>query len=294
MLIVRDRTPRPSAVATTDDRILAPGEIVAIAFFAYLATFGFYLRLPVLEQAVLCGIPVVLWGAWRAESACRRKWSEIARDWSSLALVLLAYWLLEWFATPPLKTLEARWIHWDRLLLTGFALRPAIERFGPLLPSVLETVYLGLYALPCAALGVIYGLGKRSKADRFLFVLFLGTLSAYALLPLWPVESPRVAFRGEDLPAFGGYARQVNTWLLDHMDISTGVFPSGHVAVAFSTAFGLLSVFPTRRSVWLPAFGAASLVYIATVYGRYHYAFDGLASMAIAALAWAAAEVFNR
>ena len=36
----------------------------------------------------------------------------------------------------------------------------------------------------------------------------------------------------------------------------------------------------------LPAFVLATLVYAATVYGRYHYAFDRLASIANTTLVW--------
>ena len=134
---------------------------------------------------------------------------------------------------------------------------------------------------------------ERSTAAsrRFLLVLFLGVFTAYALLPLFPVLSPRLIDKGVDEPSFEGVTRHWNVWLLDHYDNSPGVFPSGHVAVAFSCAFGLLSSIPQRRGIWATAFVLATLVYIATIYGRYHYAVDGLASIVITALAW---RVCNR
>ena len=70
------------------------------------------------------------------------------------------------------------------------------------------------------------------------------------------------------------------------MDIGTSVFPSGHVAVAFSSAFGMLRAVRSRPGIWVPVFVVATLVYAATIYCRYHYAVDGLASIGIAALAW--------
>jgi membrane-associated phospholipid phosphatase len=82
--------------------------------------------------------------------------------------------------------------------------------------------------------------------------------------------------------------------VLDHLDISTGVFPSGHVAVAFSSAFALLSVLRQRRWIWCSAFIIATMVYVATIYGRYHYAVDGLASIVIAFVAWRVAERWSR
>ena len=45
---------------------------------------------------------------------------------------------------------------------------------------------------------------------------------------------------------------------------------------------------PERRWLWIAAFVAAAAVYVATIYGRYHYAVDGLASIGIA---WVASKV---
>ena len=88
--------------------------------------------------------------------------------------------------------------------------------------------------------------------------------------------------------------RIVNLWLLDHCDISSSVFPSGHVAVAFSCAFGLLRAVPERRWVYLSAFAAAMIVFTATIYCRYHYAADGLASIAITTAGWRVTEALDR
>ena len=48
--------------------------------------------------------------------------------------------------------------------------------------------------------------------------------------------SPRLAFPSESLPAWHSVWRTINIWLLDHGDIDSSVFPSGHVAVAFVVA----------------------------------------------------------
>lgn len=175
---------------------------------------------------------------------------------------------------------------WDQVLLNSFRLRPVVEAAGPLGPTLLENAYLLLYAIPPVALTIVSQLGNRTSADRFLLNLLLGTFSAYALLPLFPILSPRVAFPDADLPHYTGVVRNINTWLLDHLDISTSVFPSGHVAVAFSSAFGLLSALRARRNIWISGFAAAGAVYVATIYGRYHYAVDGLASIAITFATW--------
>lgn len=258
-------------------------ELIALAYFVYLAVLGLVRPVPLSHRLILLAIPWILCYLWRLETGSSKPWSRVLRQWSSLALILVGYWSVGWFTSPPLESLQAHWLRLDRELLDTIGLRGMLEQFGPLLPFTLETVYLMLYSFPPLALGVVYFCGARRHADRFLTTLFLGVFPAYASLPLFPVHSPRVIFPGQDLPHFNAFPRTLNTWLLDNLDISTSVFPSGHVAVAFSVAFALMTVLPHRRSVWRTAFALAVVVYMATIYGRYHYAVDGLASFVLAA-----------
>lgn len=122
---------------------------------------------------------------------------------------------------------------------------------------------------------------------RYLYTMLLGTLTVYALLPLLPVHGPHVVYPLADLPNVRGLGRGINVWILDHMDISTSVFPSGHVAVAFSSGLGMLAAVRERPWIWGGVMAAAVVVYVATVYCRYHYAVDGLASIAVVMAAWA-------
>jgi membrane-associated phospholipid phosphatase len=174
-------------------------------------------------------------------------------------------------------------------LILGGGLRAAVESAGFLLPSMLELGYLLLYAAPPVCLCILYWVGGRDRIQAFLFTLLLGTFAAYSLLPLFPVHGPHVAYPALDLPNFHGFARFLNVWVLDHLDMPTSVFPSGHVAVAFSAAFGMYRAVRTRPAIWGSAFAYATLVFIATVYCRYHYAVDGLASIGIVATVCTAA-----
>ena len=60
--------------------------------------------------------------------------------------------------------------------------------------------------------------------------------------------------------------------------------------MAFSSAFGLWRALPEKRWLSYFLFVLSVLVYIATVYSRYHYAVDGLAGAAIAVFAWRTSE----
>jgi membrane-associated phospholipid phosphatase len=82
-------------------------------------------------------------------------------------------------------------------------------------------------------------------------------------------------------------------WILSRCDIQTSAFPSGHVTVGFSAAFAMLLALPEyRRAGWL-LLGMASMVLVNTIYGRYHYAADGLAGLAISAAAAGIAMAYN-
>jgi len=269
---------------------LAVHERVALFYFCLLAAWGFIRPFAASRRALLVAVPIGLYLLCVWESRVSRAWSRVAREWSSLGVILVAYLSLQLFADARLSSWEHVWVGWDRRLLDAIGFRAAVEAFGRLIPDALESAYLMLYVLPHLSLAAVYFIGERFLARKFLLVLFLGTFTAYILIPCFPVASPRMAFPNLDLPSFQSLPRTINEWLLDHMDISTGVFPSGHVAVAFSCAFGLLSAMPRRRKVWMTAFIIASMVYLATIYGRYHYAVDGLASILIAALAWRITE----
>jgi membrane-associated phospholipid phosphatase len=160
-------------------------------------------------------------------------------------------------------------------------LRAGIESLGPVFPSLIEISYLLMYVVPPFSIAAFYILRKRERIELYMFPFLLGTLSAYAMISHFPSGSPRVEHAGLDMPNIFTVWRQFNIWILNHGDIQTSVFPSGHVTAAFSAAFGMILALPERpwfgRTLLINAF----LILVATVYGRYHYAADGIAGLAI-------------
>ncbi|MBI3695344.1 MAG: phosphatase PAP2 family protein [Acidobacteria bacterium] len=261
-------------------------EYLLVLYFALAAARTAARGLFAFGLVDLC-VPLVFAALALMERRVRRVWVGVLRDWTAMPFLLLAYWNVDWITqVPQTGGYEQRWIRLDRLLLYGWGGRSAIECCGVLLPSLLELSYLVLYAVPPVLLGIIYLAGRRRQADRFLFTLFAGSLAAYALLPLFPSASPRDLFPGQDLPSMTTVFRRINLWLLDSFDIHTSVFPSGHVAVAFCSAFGVMRVLPERRWLGRALLAFAALVTINTVYARYHYAVDGLAALAISLVAF--------
>jgi len=212
----------------------------------------------------------------------------VARDAASLLLIVLAYREMGWFARPhPAHTLEAAWVTWDRVMLRG-GVRAVIESIGPVIPSILEIAYALVYALAPFAIAMLYAYGRREMVDEFLFVFAVGVLLCYAQFPFWPSDPPRVVFPGQDLPSYATAFRRFNLWMLGNYGIHTSVFPSAHVAGAFAAAFGAMRVLPERRWVSRFLLVIASLIAIATVYGRYHYLADALAGLLVALAAFGA------
>jgi membrane-associated phospholipid phosphatase len=274
----------PTLTATT----LLPlrsSEWLLFVFFLYVAALGLWRNRGLLDSTTVLIIPFVLVALARADVLSRHSYWSMTRDWISAPLMLVAYWSVDWNATPiSSHRLEYALIGFDRTLLNEYGLRSAAERFGTLVPTMLEASYLLLYAVLPLIIAWFYVRQRRHQLERFLVPFLLGSLMAYALLPHFPTQAPCLIFIGEDLPRIDTALRRLNLWILEHGDIQSSVFPSGHVAVAFSTAFAMWLAIPERRSLGGAFFALALLVWINTIYGRYHYAADGLAALLVSAL----------
>ena len=257
---------------------------MTLIYFAYAFLMTIWFGNPAPQIAAACALPIALALGANWESRHSAPWSRVLRDWLPLLLILAAYWELQWFATDPSTEWETRFQGWDTWLVGSFPSWPAA--IGVFCTGAIQFSYALLYALPVIYLGAIYALGTRVRAHAYLFTLFLGTFSAYLILPHIPVRSPRIAFPALLLPGVVTIFGKWNLWILDRLDISTSVFPSGHVAVAFSAAFGLMRALPERRLIWAVAFALAVCVWAATIYSRYHYSADGAASLLICIVAW--------
>jgi len=199
------------------------------------------------------------------------------RDWAPLVATLVAFREMNWFARPTDHHLEAAWVQWDRWFSQ---VRFLFESTGTLLPGFLELCYLLVYAVAPVALWALLANGRRLQMNRFWLVYLTGTLGAYALFPYFPSHPPRTLYPDADLPMMTDL-RRFNLFILGNYSIHSSVFPSAHVSSVFSAAWGLLATIPQRRAIgWsMAAYGV--LVALATIYGRYHYAVDVAAGLAM-------------
>jgi membrane-associated phospholipid phosphatase len=262
------------------------------AYFLYAAVMSAVLPVPSAVTSFTIGLNLTLVGVFfslaylgrvRPSSAA----ISITRDWFPLAVLVLAYREMGWFAPEQhIVELENSWIVWDRLLLNDWGLQSAIEAIGPALPALLELCYALVYAIGPFSLAAISLWGYRGRADKFLFRFLLGTVLSYALFPYFPSEPPRTIFPGDNVPAFDTIFRQFNWWLLGGHGIHTSVFPSAHVSSAYAAAFAMFRVVPERKAAGWFLVLLATGIFWATIYGRYHYAVDAVAGLAVAVLAF--------
>ena len=265
-------------------------EWVLAAYFAYTSVLA--LTLPIdpamrvralaVNAAVAASYALLLRAARRLE----QNWPGVLRDWAPIALALVAYKQMGWFAPANHSyALERGWLVWDRLLLDGWGLRGAIESLSVWAPSLLELSYLLVYALPVFCMAMIYAHHRRERADVLLTIYLLGLFLSYAQFPFWPSEPPWTVFAGQDLPPVTTAFRRLNLALLGSEGIHTSVFPSAHVSGAFAAAFAMRRVLGDKPWLGRSTLAYAILVALAVVYGRYHYAADAVAGIGVAVAA---------
>jgi hypothetical protein len=276
--------------------MLRSSEWPLIAFFVSVAALCISRDRTLLQASSLAlAVPVLLVAIARAAArSCGGRWT-IVRDWLPVPLVLVAYFSVDWVAWPHGDyELENRFVRWDRALMDDWGLRRAIESLGPVLPALLEAVLLAVYLILPLGITYLYARRQRDRIDTFLFPFLMGTLAAFAVLPHYPTEAPRLVFAGIDVPPIDTAIRRVNLWILDRWSIESSVLPNPGVALALSAALAMRIAAPERRGMWGALLMFTLLAWAGSVYGRYHYAVDGAAAVAISTAAVAFSLVLKR
>jgi membrane-associated phospholipid phosphatase len=274
-------------------------EWLLILYFTFMAAIApwFHGRpalgvKPFLQAIVIfCIVGMVAW----LEPRIPGYWVSWFRDWLPLGLLLVAFRELDWF-TPAIypSQFEPGWLAWDHLLLSEQRLRAAIENAGWLVPGYLELCYFLVYFVGVFGVGVLWVAKRRERVNNFLLIYLSGALLTYAFIPWFPSLPPRFFAPRMDLPEVTTVFRELNLWVLDQGTIHAGVFPSAHVASAFSAAWGLILTLPERRRYGWGMLVFAVSVSLATVYGRYHYAADAVAGFVVSLVALAAITALKR
>ncbi|HML15926.1 MAG TPA: phosphatase PAP2 family protein [Bryobacteraceae bacterium] len=261
---------------------LRSSEWVILIYFTYVAIAAAWFFPPAKAWAVALVVGALIWILSRRRS--------VLRDFAPAAFTLAAYREMNWFRSANYDHhFENAWIVWDRWLLgDGGHLRALIESAGALFPSYFELCYALVYGIAPVSILVLFFAHRRDRINLFWMAYLTGTLGAYAMFPYFPSEPPWLVFANADFPHIATVFRRLNLWILGGYGIHASVFPSAHVSSAFSAAWGLLAAIPEGRWIgWtMAAYGLS--VAIATVYGRYHFAADAVAGIAVSLVAAAA------
>lgn len=256
-------------------------ERASALFFGYATVWSFVL--PVADSIRVR--MMVVNGLLLVALFLARRIPDVIRDWAPGALILLAYNEMGWLALPQTgRDFEDYWVEWDRWLLRDLGLKTAIESAGPVGPALLEVAYTLVYPIIPIALSVSYVRRKPELTERVAFPLLLACLCTYGLFPFFPSDTPRRVYPGELFTAHDTVFRKFNWWLCEGGGIHTSVFPSGHVSSAIAAAWGVRRVFPEAVFAWRFLATAAVGIFLATIYGRYHYAVDSVAGAAVAVM----------
>ena len=169
-----------------------------------------------------------------------------------------------------------KWMHAE--WITEF-----IGWFGLTQIQIHEAAYISyIYAAPALALALWF-LGRRTHFNRFMGALVITGALAYIGYVLVPVVGPKYVFEGRWLEASSGAL----SFMDDIKARNRDCFPSLHTA--WTTLF-LIAAWKGVRPLFWVYLPVAIAVYIATLYGGYHYIPDIIAGHVLAIFAWWAAK----
>ena len=169
-----------------------------------------------------------------------------------------------------------------------------IEQFSSYwLNEYMQLVYTSYYLLTIGLGAWLWTKGRREEFALFITSTCAAYYLCYVIFVLFPIESPHHTLRHlQQVELAGGPFTDLINLIEKHGRVHGGAFPSAHVA---GSVVALLAAWRfTRRAGWWMTPLVASIC-VATVYGRYHYAMDVFAGIAMAVLGfWIGARLHAR
>ena len=277
-----------------------PVEKLTIAFAGLLVATAllFWSRVDspasILKIALAGFIPVGV-AALRAYASRLPRPVEVAMDFHIVGPILLIFDNLGTLIRAVHPVDRDGWlIAADRALLGTDAGTLLLPVSTPLVGDVLMVFYALYFFHPIVAAALLY---RDDRADfggpgprfhRFAFLVVLTFYVSYAGYFCVPAVGPRYTVSFPAPVARGALGQAIDT-VLEHAETNKrDVFPSGHTMVVTVV---LVEAARRSRKTFLGFLFFAVPLYIATVYGRYHYLVDVLAGFALTPVVlWAGKE----
>ena len=282
-----------------------PADLVTIAFLALLValTLLFSARIPMWRAVVATSTAIVACLTGLAVADARYGWRPVRflHDWAFAPLVYVIYAEIHWVVGPihQGRLADDALIAIDRALFGG----NPIDWFGavsrPWLTEVAQIAYTLFYPLVVAVGAELYL--RRSEGDfqRFNFAcacVFLGSYIGYLLVPAVGPRFTLYDFSSieRDLPGLlltTPLREFVNAGGLVPVGVSKSValglahrdvFPSGHTLMTLVPVWWSWRM---RLAVRWPVTAVGAVLIFATMYLRYHYVVDVMASAVLAPVA---------
>lgn len=171
------------------------------------------------------------------------------------------------------KPLDYYFMVWDKLLFNS---QPSVAfaKFlnAPWFSEIMHFFYFSYFFL-IVCLPLIYWIRKKPEmTERRTFDLSFTYVIFYSIFIILPVQGPRVQLSAAvNIPRTGYFFGPFFERLFEGLQIAGAAFPSSHCGIAALVAG--LSLYDFKKS-W-PIISILTLgVFLATVYGRFHYAVD--------------------
>lgn len=247
-------------------------EWVALLYFAVLVAAAWIRPLPAARRLSITFVGVAMCAAIAGLS---RLGTSVMRDWAPVVIILAGYYLSGRFFFQPCVALENWLARWDRRLLGDARVRFA--SWPPVVVAALELAYMGTFLLiPLGCAVLILG-GHAADLNRYWTIVIaaefgaFGTLAFVQTRPPWALESAR---REHDGPL-----HRLGLFWVRHTSHCANTLPSGHAAGSLAIALAVLPLMPVAGVVLLIV---ALMISVGCVTGRYHYAVDVIAGIALA------------
>lgn len=267
--------------------VLRPEDIVAIGFIVALTILivllPHHVQSPaehIIRNALVVGCYALILDIYRHK---KNSLTTALRHWYPVMIFAVVYRGLASliFIIVP-HELDPFFINIDNAL---FGCQPCLwfDRVtNPWLTEILQISYTTYYYFP-TLLGLwLYVKQRDGDYHNLLLAISITLYGSFVGFLLVPVLGPR--FYLSDLfavPLAGKFFAPLITKFMNITSIRGGAFPSAHSAVALIT---LVFAFRYARTFFYAAFPVMMALFLATIYGRYHYVSDVLAGLALGGL----------